>query len=114
MTVPATMQVVAISAPGGPDVLQLGERPVPQPGAGEVLIKVAAAGVNGPDLMQRKVSTRPARRLTSASKWPARSRLRARSPSPVPGNKVTALPTAAAAESCAADARHRPPPQLNP
>ncbi|HKA43744.1 MAG TPA: NAD(P)H-quinone oxidoreductase [Burkholderiales bacterium] len=48
------MKAVAISAPGGPDVLQLTERPVPQPGAGEVLIKVAAAGVNGPDLMQRK------------------------------------------------------------
>ena len=54
MNLPATMKVVAISAPGGPDVLQPAERPVPQPGAGEVLIKVAAAGVNGPDLMQRK------------------------------------------------------------
>jgi putative PIG3 family NAD(P)H quinone oxidoreductase len=54
MNVPDRMKVVAISAPGGPDVLQLAERPVPQPGAGEVLIKVAAAGVNGPDLMQRK------------------------------------------------------------
>ena len=48
------MKVVTISAPGGPEVLQPAERPVPQPGAGEVLIKVAAAGVNGPDLMQRK------------------------------------------------------------
>ena len=48
------MKVVAISAPGGPEVLQLAERPVPRPGAREVLIKVAAAGVNGPDLMQRK------------------------------------------------------------
>src|SRR5262245_16576928 len=54
MNLPARMKAVAISAPGGPDVLQLTERPVPQPGAGEVLIKVAAAGVNGPDLMQRK------------------------------------------------------------
>jgi NADPH:quinone reductase len=48
------MKVVAISAPGGPEVLQLAERPVPRPGAREALIKVAAAGVNGPDLMQRK------------------------------------------------------------
>src|SRR5512132_3964627 len=54
MSLPDRMKVVVISAPGGPEVLQPSERPVPQPGAGEVLIKVAAAGVNGPDLMQRK------------------------------------------------------------
>jgi NADPH2:quinone reductase len=53
-TLPATMQAIAISAPGGPEVLKPIERPVPQPKAGEVLIEVAAAGVNGPDLMQRK------------------------------------------------------------
>lgn len=51
---PATMKAVETTAAGGPDVLKLGERPVPQPRAGEVLIKVAAAGVNGPDMMQRK------------------------------------------------------------
>ncbi|MDP2707983.1 MAG: NAD(P)H-quinone oxidoreductase, partial [Burkholderiales bacterium] len=48
------MQVVEISAPGGPEVLRIATRPLPQPQAGEVLIKVVAAGVNGPDLMQRK------------------------------------------------------------
>jgi NADPH2:quinone reductase len=48
------MQVVEISAPGGPDVLRLAERPRPSPGTGEVLIQVAAAGVNRPDVMQRK------------------------------------------------------------
>jgi putative PIG3 family NAD(P)H quinone oxidoreductase len=48
------MKAVAIPAPGGPDVRQLAERPVPRPGKGEVLVKVAATGVNGPDLMQRK------------------------------------------------------------
>jgi len=53
-SLPATMKVVETSKPGGPDVLKLAERPVPQPQAGEVLIRVAAAGVNGPDLMQRK------------------------------------------------------------
>lgn len=42
------------TAPGGPEVLQPVERPVPQPGAGEVLIKVAAAGVNRPDVLQRR------------------------------------------------------------
>lgn len=51
---PTTMKVIEISAPGGPEVLKLAERPVPGVQAGEVLIKVAAAGVNGPDLMQRK------------------------------------------------------------
>lgn len=51
---PATMKVIEMTGPGGPDVLKLAERPVPQPRAGEVLIKVAAAGVNGPDMMQRK------------------------------------------------------------
>ena len=48
------MKAVEISAPGGPDVLKPTKRPVPQPQKNEVLIKVAAAGVNGPDIMQRK------------------------------------------------------------
>jgi NADPH2:quinone reductase len=53
-TVPARMTAIAISAPGEPDVLVPQEFPVPQPGEGEVLVKVAAAGVNRPDVMQRK------------------------------------------------------------
>jgi putative PIG3 family NAD(P)H quinone oxidoreductase len=53
-TLPARMKAVEIAAPGGPEVLRLGERPVPAPGGGEVLIKVAAAGVNRPDVEQRK------------------------------------------------------------
>ncbi|HEU5282300.1 MAG TPA: alcohol dehydrogenase catalytic domain-containing protein, partial [Burkholderiales bacterium] len=47
------MQVVEISRPGGPDVLKPVRRPVPRPGAGQVLIEVAAAGVNRPDCLQR-------------------------------------------------------------
>lgn len=47
------MKVVEISAPGGPEVLKPAERPRPQPGSGEVLIKVVAAGVNRPDVLQR-------------------------------------------------------------
>ena len=54
MNIPEKMHVVEISAPGGPEVLKPAQRPVPEPGRGEVLIRVAAAGVNGPDLMQRK------------------------------------------------------------
>ena len=53
MTIPNTMRAVEITQPGGPEVLKIGTRPVPQPKAGEVLIKVAAAGVNRPDTMQR-------------------------------------------------------------
>lgn len=48
------MQVVEISASGGPDVLQTAKRPIPEPAAGEILARVAYAGVNGPDLMQRR------------------------------------------------------------
>jgi NADPH2:quinone reductase len=49
----STMQAIEITHPGGPDVLQLTSRPIPTPGAGEVLIKVAAAGINRPDVFQR-------------------------------------------------------------
>ena len=48
------MLAIEISAPGGPEVLRPAERPTPQPAAGEVLIKVRAAGVNRPDVMQRQ------------------------------------------------------------
>ncbi len=51
---PQQMQVVEMSAAGGPEVLRTATQPVPQPGTGEVLVKVTAAGVNGPDMMQRK------------------------------------------------------------
>ena len=47
------MRAVEISTPGGPDVLHLTERPVPKPGQGQVVIKVAYAGVNRPDVLQR-------------------------------------------------------------
>jgi NADPH2:quinone reductase len=51
--IPATMTAIGISKPGAPDVLAPEQRPVPQPGEGEVLVKVAAAGVNRPDVLQR-------------------------------------------------------------
>ena len=49
-----SMRAIEISSFGGPDVLRLVDRPDPQPAAGEVLIRVDAAGVNRPDLMQRQ------------------------------------------------------------
>ncbi len=53
MSIPENMKYVEISKPGGPEVLKLVVGPVPQAGDGEVLIKVAAAGVNRPDVAQR-------------------------------------------------------------
>ncbi|WP_428408865.1 NAD(P)H-quinone oxidoreductase [Hyphococcus sp.] len=51
---PETMQAIEITEPGGPEVLQLCERPVPVPKPNEVLIRVAAAGVNRPEVLQRQ------------------------------------------------------------
>src|SRR5260370_39087673 len=52
-SIPATMTAIGITSAGGPETLVPQERPVPQPGAGEILIKVVAAGVNRPDVAQR-------------------------------------------------------------
>jgi putative PIG3 family NAD(P)H quinone oxidoreductase len=104
------MKAVVMTAPGGPDVLKLGERPVPQPGKGEVLIKVAAAGVNGPDMMQRKglypapagasdllgleVSGEVVAKAEDVQRWAI-------------GDKVTGLTNGGGyAEYCAVDATH--------
>src|SRR5579864_3074209 len=53
-TLPTTMTVIEIGEPGGPEVLRPATRPMPLPGMGEVLIQVAAAGVNRPDVLQRQ------------------------------------------------------------
>ena len=53
-TIPASMTAIGIRGPGGPEVLVPEERPVPTPGPGEILVAVKAAGVNRPDVMQRK------------------------------------------------------------
>jgi putative PIG3 family NAD(P)H quinone oxidoreductase len=52
--VPETMTAIDPAGPGGPEVLQPVERPVPRPGPGELLVRVAAAGVNRPDVAQRE------------------------------------------------------------
>jgi NADPH:quinone reductase len=52
--IPTTMTAIAITAKGGPEVLQPRVMPVPQPGNGEILIAVKCAGVNRPDVLQRK------------------------------------------------------------
>lgn len=53
-TLPAEMTAIAIKVPGSPEVLLPEKRPLPAPGATEVLVRVRAAGVNRPDVMQRK------------------------------------------------------------
>lgn len=52
-TMPETMKAIEIAEPGGPEVLRLVDRPTPSPSAKEVLIRVAASGVNRPDVLQR-------------------------------------------------------------
>lgn len=49
-----TMRAVVIREPGGPQVLEVRERPLPEPGAGEIRVRVSAAGVNRADLLQRR------------------------------------------------------------
>lgn len=104
------MRAVEIARPGGPEVLQQVERPVPAAGPGEILVKVAAAGVNGPDLMQRKglypappgasdllgleVSGEVAAIGANVTRWSV-------------GDKVAALTNGGGyAEYCAVDAQH--------
>lgn len=52
-SLPETMTAIGFDAPGGPEVLKPQTRPVPKPGAGEILVAVAAAGINRPDVLQR-------------------------------------------------------------
>jgi len=104
------MKVVATAAPGGPEALQPGERPLPKLEPGEVLVKVAAAGVNGPDLWQRKglypppagatdllgleISGEIVAQGSQAERWKV-------------GDEVAALTNGGGyAEYCAVDARH--------
>lgn len=51
---PETMTAIVIKAPGGPEMLVAEDRPLPEPGEGEILVRVQAAGVNRPDIMQRR------------------------------------------------------------
>jgi hypothetical protein len=54
MRLPARMQAVGITKPGGPEVLSLRDEPLPGPRTGELLVRVAAAGVNRPNIQQRR------------------------------------------------------------
>ena len=54
VTIPTQMNCIGIPKPGGPEALVMEKRNVPSPAKGEVLVKVAAAGVNRPDVVQRR------------------------------------------------------------
>ncbi len=92
---PAQMTVIAISKPGGPEVLVPETRAVPAPGPDEILVKVAAAGVNRPDVAQRigqSIRRRPAPAICRASKSPAKWSRSARASSKHKiGDKVMSL-----------------------
>ncbi|HVY58464.1 MAG TPA: NAD(P)H-quinone oxidoreductase [Xanthobacteraceae bacterium] len=112
-TLPARMTVIAIPSPGGPEALVPEERPVPAPAAGEILVHVAAAGVNRPDVVQRMGHYPPPKGATDipgleiagtvaacgsgVTRWQV-------------GDAVTALVIGGGyAEYCLADARHALP-----
>lgn len=107
---PHTMLAIGFDEPGGPDVLRARELPVPRPGAGEVLIKVAFAGVNRPDVAQRQGHYPPP---PGASPIPGLElsgtvvALGAGVPSELAGQEVCALVTGGGyAEYCLAKAGH--------
>ena len=58
-TLPETMTAIGMAAPGGPEVLRPETRPVPKPGPGQILVAIAAAGVNRPDVLQRQGGYNP-------------------------------------------------------
>ena len=92
--VPTRMTAIVIRAPGGPDMLVPQERPVPPPGEHEVLVKVAAAGVNRPDVMQRKGLYPPPRGATDIPGLEIAGEVVARGPKVErwkPGDKVMGL-----------------------
>jgi len=107
---PATMVAVGFDAPGGPEVLRPETVAVPQPGPGEVLVKVAFAGVNRPDVVQRQGGYPPPPGASPIPGLEISGQVVAIGEGVVsllPGQKVCALVAGGGyAEYCVADARH--------
>ena len=94
MTLPRDMTVVEIAAPGGPEQLRIAVRPVPQPAEKEVLIRVEAAGLNRPDVMQRQGRYPPPAGASDLPGMEVAGEIVALGPqvtSPALGDKVTSL-----------------------
>ena len=68
MPLPSSMAVIEMREPGGPDVLQSGTRPIPVLKDHQILVKINAAGVNGPDLVQRRGHYPPPKGVKSIRK----------------------------------------------
>src|SRR5215813_10330460 len=112
-SIPATMTAIGITAPGGPEMLTSQERPVPQPGDGEILVKVVAAGVNRPDVAQRKGLYPPPPGVTDIPGLEIAGVVAACGPGCrrwKPGDQVTALVSGGGyAQYCAAHETHALP-----
>lgn len=104
-SVPASMKAIEIVEPGGPEMLRPCTRPVPEPGEGEVLVKVAAAGVNFPDVAQRRGNYPPPPGASDLPGLEIAGAVAARGPGvtgPAPGDEVCALVSGGGyAEYCA-------------
>jgi len=107
---PERMTAIAIAAPGGPEVLQPVEAAVPRPGGGQVLVRVAAAGVNRPDVLQRMGRYPPPEGASPIPGLEIAGEVVALGegvPGAMLGRPVCALVTGGGyAEYCVADARH--------
>ena len=107
---PRTMTAIAIAAPGGPEVLQPQEMATPRPGRGQVLVRVAFAGVNRPDVLQRMGRYPPPEGASPIPGLEIAGTVVALGdgvPGEMLGRKVCALVTGGGyAEYCLADARH--------
>ena len=104
-SVPASMKAIEISEPGGPEMLRPCTRPVPEPGEGEVLVRVAAAGVNYPDVAQRRGNYPPPPGASDLPGLELSGEVAALGPGvsgPAPGDAVCALVSGGGyAEYCA-------------
>jgi len=109
-SIPTSMTAIGITSPGGPEVLAPEERPVPQPGEGEILVKVAAAGVNRPDVAQRQGLYPPPPGVTDIPGLEIAGTVVACGPGSrcwKPGDKVTALVSGGGyAQYCVAHETH--------
>ncbi|MBC2670873.1 NAD(P)H-quinone oxidoreductase [Novosphingobium piscinae] len=106
------MTAIGIAAPGGPEMLRAESLPVPPPGPGQVLVRVAFAGVNGPDLAQRRGAYPPPPGASPIPGLEVAGMVVARGPGPLPdwpavGDRVCALVNGGGyAEYCLAEAGH--------
>ena len=112
-SIPASMTAIGITSPGGPEMLAPQKRPAPQPGEGEILVKVAAAGVNRPDVAQRKGLYPPPPGVTDIPGLEIAGIVAVCGPGSrrwTPGNQVTALVSGGGyAQYCVAHETHALP-----